>query len=78
MPGYYKKEQNGIKPNTVRIISKKEDSLIQASKITAIEIINVDTGEKFQRIISDITYFVYYDYHEIIIYIFSWQKRGCL
>ena len=67
---YYKKEVDGKKANTIRIISDEEDILIQMSELDYIKIINVETNDVFYRRLTDITRFIHND---MIIYIFSWK-----
>jgi len=74
LPTIYKKENAGIKPNTVRIVDTEEDVEIQRNikSIKYIRISNTDTvmcKSSFVAEIKDITRFVS---HGLVIYIFSW------
>ena len=78
---YYEKEEDGNKSNTVRQVgdadSRFDDlmEIIQADdyygRLDKIKIINAKTGESFERIITDVTY---YDERFII----SWDSKECL
>ena len=72
MPKYYDREISGMKANTVRIVDKFEDALIQLSELDYIGITNTETEDFFMRKLSDITRYVYNN--QIIIYIFSWRS----
>lgn len=71
----YRKEANGVKRNTVRIMSGEEDSYLQFVlpnikfiKISCINYNCIET-EYMIRPLTDITRF---ESHGLIIYIFSW------
>jgi hypothetical protein len=73
----YYKEKNGIKNNTTRIVSQKEDDLLKnkSNHIKYIKIISTfyffdGLPSSFTRTIKDITRYVKDD---IIIYIFTWE-----
>ena len=73
----YHKEKNGIKNNTTRIVSQKEDDLLR-NKLNDIKYIKIVSTfyfsgglpSFFTRTIKDITRYVQDD---IIIYIFTWE-----
>lgn len=67
---YFRKEESGIKMNTVRIVNKIEDEQIKRFYIDNIEIEDTLSGKIFTRVLTDITRFMYKD---IIFYIFSWN-----
>lgn len=60
VPENFEKEKSGLKPNTVRHFDEGEkdvrEELLNAKAATHIEIVNSETGEIFEREISDITY----------------------
>lgn len=74
----YKKEVSGIKNNTVRIVSQKEDEKIR-NKLNEIKYIRIVSTfnfsgslyQEFTRTIKDITR---YTQDNIIIYIFTWEN----
>ena len=73
----FKKEVSGIKNNTVRIVSQKEDEKIR-NKLDEIKYIRIvstfdfssSLHHEFTRIIKDITR---YTHDNAIIYIFTWE-----
>ena len=74
LPENYEKENSGIKPNTVRIVTVEEDAEIQRNikNIQYIRISNTNTvlrTTSFVATLKDITKF---QTHGLIIYIFSW------
>lgn len=70
IPEMYEKEKSDIKNNTIRFYDSSDDRFITLRKAInkgenlIIEIINTETGEKFERITSDITIF---NLHIVII-----------
>lgn len=73
----YCKEKNGIKNNTVRIVSKEEDEILEdilynIKYIKIVSNVKYSNGfvNSFIRIIKDITR---YEQDNIIIYIFTWK-----
>lgn len=56
-PVFFQKEQKGIKPNTVRVLSQLEENLLYQAKdqLKTIKIISTETGDSFERGITDIT-----------------------
>ena len=56
-PDFFQKEQKGIKPNTVRILSELEEEELYKAKdqLKTIRIISTETGDNFERGITDIT-----------------------
>lgn len=74
LPVFYRKEVDGTKPNTVRIVTNKEDKIISGmlENIEYIRIVNTNRvmgTESFVRKLIDITRFESFG---LIIYIFSW------
>jgi hypothetical protein len=73
----FKKEISGIKNNTVRIISQKEDEKIRnkLNEIKYIRIVSIfdfsgSLHQDFIRPVKDITRYVQ---KNVIIYIFTWE-----
>jgi hypothetical protein len=58
VPENFVKERDGLKPNTVRVVATNDPRFEALDQRTAkvIEIINTDTGEFFQRMITDISF----------------------
>ena len=77
-PGNYLKEKYGCKPNTVRQIEGQEwvDFNNALKNLTLIRMINSDTGETFERKLTDIHQHFIKDFgrDDIEIWIFSWKN----
>ena len=56
-PEFFQKEQNGSKPNTVRILSRVEEEELYKAKdqLKTIRIVSTETGHGFERRIRDIS-----------------------
>lgn len=80
--GHYRKEENGIKPNTVRVFDWQVWERIQRQKPTKIRIQGIDLGSReegdehleFSRAISDIT--MVGELAGKVIVIISWYQEG--
>jgi hypothetical protein len=70
---FYQKEQKGIKPNTVRILSQPEEEQLYKAKdqLKTIRIISTETGDSFERGITDITPAVLSN--ECRVFVISWH-----
>jgi len=57
-PIFFDKEKSGLKPNTVRMVPTADERFEALDQRTAtiIEIENTETKEKFQRVITDISF----------------------
>jgi hypothetical protein len=57
LPQYYSKEQDGRKPNTVRVINSEDErfKMLESGQAKRIRITNIETGEHFIRYITDYT-----------------------
>ena len=77
-PEMYLKEKYGNKPNTVRQI--RDDEWVEFQdhfkKIKSIIIVNSDTGEQFERELTDISdhYFKVFGHNDVEFWIFSWKS----
>ncbi|MCK4528000.1 hypothetical protein KAW18_11580 [candidate division WOR-3 bacterium] len=73
VPEYYFKEKNGKKPNTVRHIVGRDAEIFGEYKETLkyIVISDTDTGEWFERELTDISSVTLFD--EANVWIFSWS-----
>lgn len=74
LPENYEKENRGIKPNTVRIVSVEEDAEIQKNidNIKYIRICNTNEVICKTSFVAEITDITKFHSHGLIIYIFSW------
>ena len=72
-PEFFQKEQKGIKPNTVRILSQPEEEQLYKVKdqLKTIKTISTETGDNFERGITDITPVVLSK--ECRVFAFSWH-----
>jgi hypothetical protein len=79
-PENYLKEKYGSKPNTVRCLENTEWVELQDSmkKLKKIWIVNDDTGEHFERELTDITNWVVDELQDIEVWIFSWKSYKLL
>ena len=74
-PENYFKEKHGSKPNTARILDRKDELAVQAArdKLERISITNTYSGRSFERELTDITNFNF-THEDIDIWIFSWKN----
>ena len=74
VPEFYEKEVRGIKPNTVRVVSKKEDKLIadHIANIKYIRIVNTNTTACKKSFLVELTDITRFESNGLIMYIFSW------
>ena len=78
-PEFFQKEQKGIKPNTVRILSQPEEEQLNKVKdqLKTIKIISTETGDSFERGITDISLAILsndsFCEHECRLFVFSWH-----
>jgi len=71
----YRKEESGLKPNTVRIISYKEHVEFQKHKIDNIRVKESISNNYFIRKIIDVSIFQPKQLSNLFyIYIISWEK----
>ena len=56
IPENFVKEKSGKKSNTIRDLSNTDDRFENIDRATHIRILNAQTGEQFERKITDITY----------------------
>lgn len=77
-PETYLKEKYGKKPNTARQIKGDEWVKFQDSfkKIKSIIIVDSETGDQFERVLTDISehYFKVFGHDDIEFWIFSWKS----
>ena len=81
-PENFRKELYGSKPNTVRILDKKEERAVQAARnnLERILITNTHTEQSFERELTDITNFKFtitkfeFTHEDPEIWIFSWKN----
>ncbi|MCF0163362.1 MAG: hypothetical protein HUJ88_12405 [Fusobacterium necrophorum] len=80
-PEFFEKEKSGLKSNTVRIFELNDDREYILRDImneeikkenVVLEILNAETGETFEREISDVSKF---EINNIEIYIISWRHE---
>jgi hypothetical protein len=74
-PENFRKELYGSKPNTARILDRKEERAVQAAQNTLKRILITDTHteQSFERELTDITNFEF-THEDIEIWIFSWKN----
>lgn len=68
----YNKERDGLKSNTVRILSEEESKEVMETAIDYIIIIKKGSEHYFTRWITDISYLYNSEYS---IYVFSWSNK---
>ncbi|CAL7868243.1 hypothetical protein FUSNEC_GEN_294_01450 [Fusobacterium necrophorum subsp. funduliforme] len=80
-PNFFEKEKSGLKCNTVRIFELNDDREYILRDImneeikkenVVLEILNAETGETFEREISDVSKF---EINNVEIYIISWRHE---
>ena len=73
-PPFFQKEQSGLKPNTVRILSEPEAEQLDKTKnqLKTIRIISTETGNSFERGITDISPAIL-ESEKCVVFIFSWH-----
>ncbi|EFS20673.1 hypothetical protein FSBG_00170 [Fusobacterium gonidiaformans 3-1-5R] len=80
-PEFYEKEKSGLKCNTVRLFTLSDDREYILQDImneeikkedVILRIMNSDTGETFEREISDVSKF---EVNNVEIYIISWRHE---
>lgn len=74
LPENYEKENAGIKPNTVRIVTVEEDGEIQKNidNIKYIRISNTNEMVSKSSFVAELKDVTKFKTHGLIIYIFSW------
>lgn len=74
IPEFYEKEAEGVKSNTVRIVSKEEDKLIvdHIGSIKYIRIVNTNTVACIKSFLVELTDITRFESYGLIMYIFSW------
>jgi len=74
LPSIFRKERNGIKPNTVRILTYDEHSEFHKHCINDITIHEEGTKSEFTRKIKDVSIFQPIELSNLFyIYIISWE-----
>jgi len=71
-PEMYRKEHNGRKPNTVRVVDERDARFIalKSGRAVTIRITNPKNGKSFMRVITDVTFYTLKDVNLCII---SWR-----
>jgi hypothetical protein len=76
VPAMYVKERDGLKNNTVRVVSTEEfEKLMSVHRVEKIHITNTETGDWFRRDITDTTPLGSFLHQQIIVISWNWDGK---